>query len=100
GITLMHYDMRFLKPIDESALKNASAKCSTIITVEDGSVIGGLYSAVSEYIASHKLNIKVIGMGVPDRFIEQGSVPELQHECCFDEESIYNMITDVSKETS
>lgn len=100
GVPVLHYDMRFLKPIDESALEDAATKCRTIITVEDGTVIGGLYSSVCEYIASGKSGIKVIGMGVPDRFIEQGTIAELQKECNFDEESIFKMIIDVSQQTS
>ena len=100
GVPVLHYDMRFLKPIDESALEDAATKCRTIITVEDGTIIGGLYSSVCEYIASGKSGIKVIGMGVPDRFIEQGTIAELQKECNFDEESIFKMIIDVSQQTS
>lgn len=99
GISVMHYDMRFLKPIDLDALKNATEKCKTIITVEDASVIGGLFSAVSEYIASGALAVKVIGLGVPDRFIEQGTIPELQAECGYDENSIYKTILNVAQGT-
>jgi 1-deoxy-D-xylulose-5-phosphate synthase len=99
GISVMHYDMRFLKPIDLDALKNATNKCKTIITVEDASVIGGLFSAVSEYIASGALAVKVIGLGVPDRFIEQGTIPELQAECGYDEDSIYKTILNVAQES-
>ncbi|MEN6618586.1 MAG: 1-deoxy-D-xylulose-5-phosphate synthase [Rikenellaceae bacterium] len=97
GISVMHYDMRFVKPIDREALKIASDKCKTIITVEDASVIGGLYSAVSEFVASNALAVKVIGLGVPDRFIEQGTISELQSECGYDEESIYKTILDVAQ---
>jgi len=100
GIPVLHYDMRFLKPIDESALDDAIAKCSNIITVEDGTILGGLHSAVCEYVATGSYNVKVTAMGVPDRFIEQGSVPELQQECNFDEESILKTIINVSKRTS
>lgn len=99
GISVMHYDMRFLKPIDLDALKNATEKCKTIITVEDASVIGGLFSAVSEYVASGALAVKVIGLGVPDRFIEQGTIPELQAECGYDENSIYKTILNVAQGT-
>ena len=100
GIPVLHYDMRFLKPIDESALDDAIAKCSNIITVEDGTILGGLHSAVCEYVAAGSYNVKVTAMGVPDKFIEQGSVPELQQECNFDEESILKTIINVSKRTS
>jgi len=100
GIQVLHYDMRFLKPVDVSALEDASAKCRNIITVEDGTIIGGLYSSVCEFIASRKSGIKVIGMGIPDRFVEQGTIAELQKECNFDEESIFKMIIDVAQQTS
>ena len=99
GIQVLHYDMRFLKPVDVSALEDASAKCRNIITVEDGTIIGGLYSSVCEFIASRKSGIKVIGMGIPDRFVEQGTIAELQKECNFDEESIFKMIIDVAQQT-
>lgn len=92
GIEVLHYDMRFLKPIDEDAIKDACEKADKIITVEDGTTIGGLHSAVSEYIADHGLNKKVISMGIPDRFIEQGTLTELYKECEFDTEDIYQKI--------
>jgi len=99
GISAMHYDMRFIKPIDNDALKNATEKCKIIITVEDASVIGGLFSAVSEYVAAGALAVRVIGLGVPDRFIEQGTIPELQAECGYDENSIYKTILNVAQES-
>lgn len=98
GTSILHYNMRFIKPIDIEALDYVSSKCKSIITVEDGSVKGGLFSAVSEYIASRALQIKVVGLGVPDRFIEQGSIPQLMQECGFDQDGIYNTIINVSKE--
>ncbi len=95
GINVLHYDMRFLKPIDTDALNHAISVCSTLITIEDGTIIGGLHSAVAEYITSLGLNTKIIAMGVPDRFIEQGSVAELRTECGFDTSSIYTAIKNV-----
>lgn len=97
GINIMHYNMRFIKPIDTVAIDSAAANCKTIITVEDGSVSGGLYSAVSEYIATNSLNVKVVGLGVPDRFIEQGTVEELIGECGYDINGIYNTIINVAR---
>ena len=97
GINIMHYNMRFIKPIDTDAIKRAAAGCKIIITVEDGSVSGGLYSAVSEYVANNSLNVKVIGLGVPDRFIEQGTVEELIGECGYDINGIYNTIINVAR---
>ncbi|MDP3437605.1 MAG: 1-deoxy-D-xylulose-5-phosphate synthase [Bacteroidales bacterium] len=97
GINTLHYNMRFLKPIDNNALDYMSKKCKTVITVEDGSVQGGLFSAVSEYIAANSLSIGIVGLGVPDRFIEQGTVPELFAECGYDEDGIYNTILNVAR---
>lgn len=98
NINILHYNMRFIKPIDTEALDYVSGRCKTIITVEDGSIIGGLYSAVSEYVASMGHNIKVVGLGVPDRFIEQGTVSQLMQECGYDQDGIYNTIINVAKE--
>ncbi len=97
GLKILHYNMRFLKPIDTTALEHVTTKCKEIITVEDGVITGGLYSAVSEYIASLPLVINVTPLGVPDRFIEQGTIPELFAECGFDEEGIFNTIINVAR---
>ncbi|MFA5325651.1 MAG: 1-deoxy-D-xylulose-5-phosphate synthase [Bacteroidales bacterium] len=92
GISVLHYNMRFLKPIDINALEYTCTKVKTIITLEDGVKIGGLYSAVSEYIASKKIECKVIGLGIPDKFIEQGTTSELYSECKYNTDDIYNTI--------
>jgi 1-deoxy-D-xylulose-5-phosphate synthase len=100
GVDYLHYNMRFLKPIDTDAIQNACNNCHTIITIEDGSVIGGLFSTVSEYLVQNRINIRVIPLGVPDRFIEQGTIPQLITECGFDYNGIYKTIIDVTKEYS
>jgi 1-deoxy-D-xylulose-5-phosphate synthase len=82
------YDMRFLKPIDEELLHKAFSKHKKIITVEDGTIIGGLGSAVIEFMNQYGYQAEVIRLGVPDHFIEHGSLPELYEECGFDEKSI------------
>lgn len=92
GMEILHYNMRFIKPIDQEILTDACRKCETIITIEDGTMTGGLYGAVAEYISENGLGNKLVGLGIPDRFIEQGSVPELHHECGYDTESIYQTI--------
>ncbi len=97
GADVLIYNMRFLKPLDREALDHAIVKCHTIITVEDGTVVGGLGTAVSEYIADAGLERRIIRLGVPDNFVEQGTVPELKRECGFDEESIYTTIKNVSQ---
>ncbi|MCI1779999.1 MAG: 1-deoxy-D-xylulose-5-phosphate synthase [Bacteroidales bacterium] len=91
GITPMHIDMRFLKPLDYSALEKA-CRLGRVITVEDGSIIGGLYSAVSEFVASNGLKTRVKGMGIPDKFIEQGTVDELITDCGFNVDDIIKEI--------
>ena len=69
-------------------LHQVFSKFTRIITVEDGSVMGGMGSAVLEFMADHGYSAKVTRLGVPDQFIEQGSVAELHRECGFDAEGI------------
>lgn len=89
GIDAAHYDMKFVKPLDTTLLREAAAKGVAIITVEDGTVIGGLGSAVADFLIQEgygRLPIKKIGVG--DRFIAQGSVAELRRLCGMDSQSI------------
>ncbi|MCI8997465.1 MAG: 1-deoxy-D-xylulose-5-phosphate synthase [Muribaculaceae bacterium] len=97
GITVAHYDMMFLKPIDQEILKEVASKNVPVITVEDGTVDGGLGSAVLEWMADHNYFLSVTRKGVPDRFIPQGSPAELRRLCDFDEEGIYNCIKSICK---
>ena len=93
GISVQHYDMRFLKPIDGEVLEYVSRNFSKVITLEDGCLIGGLHSTVSTYLARHKEAIsKVTGLGIPDRFIQHGKTKQLYHECGYDTESILQAI--------
>ena len=92
GIEVLHFDMRFLKPIDTAALEEACRKASRIITLEDGIRTGGLYSAVSEFVAARGLGCTVVPLGIPDRFVEQGTPAELYAECGYDADSVYQMI--------
>ncbi len=92
GINIAHYDIRFLKPIDEELLHQIFKKVNTIITVEDGTIIGGLGSAILEFMADNNYTSKIIRLGIPDRFVEQGSIPELQAECGYDVAGILNTI--------
>lgn len=89
GIDAAHYDMKFVKPLDTALLREAAAKGVAIITVEDGTVIGGLGSAVADFLIQEgygRLPIKKIGVG--DRFIAQGSVAELRRLCGMDSQSM------------
>ena len=89
-IEVSHYDMRFAKPLDEKLLHTIFKKYDTIVTVEDGTKIGGFGSSVFEFASIHhyKNIIKVIG--IPDTFIEHGSVNELQKTIGLDVESLTN----------
>jgi len=88
NISAAHYDIRFLKPIDEELLHEVFKTHKKIITVEDGTITGGLGSAVLEFMADHGYHSQVVRLGVPDRFIEQGTVAELHKECGYDAEGI------------
>lgn len=90
--TVALYDMRFLKPIDEQLLHQVFKKFSKIITIEDGTIIGGLGSAVIEFMAEHQYNSIVVKMGIPDKFIEHGTRQQLHTESGFDEASIYKQV--------
>ena len=91
GKSVAHYDMRFLKPIDEDILREAG-KCRRIVTVEDGVVQGGLGSAVLEFMADHNLHPEVVRLGLPDHFVEHGTPDELYHLVGLDAEAIRQAI--------
>jgi 1-deoxy-D-xylulose-5-phosphate synthase len=83
-ISVAHFDMRFLKPIDNQLLKSVFTRFNKIITLEDASIVGGLGSAVIEYMNDNSYKAKVIRLGIPDRFIEHGTQEELYKECGYD----------------
>ncbi|MDR0729053.1 MAG: 1-deoxy-D-xylulose-5-phosphate synthase [Prevotellaceae bacterium] len=93
NVHVSHYDMRFLKPLDENRLDTIGQCYRTVVTVENGAVIGGLGAAVAEFFTARRYPVKVVRLGIPDRFIEQGSIAQLQAECRFDEESIYQTVS-------
>ncbi|MBP5769863.1 MAG: 1-deoxy-D-xylulose-5-phosphate synthase [Bacteroidaceae bacterium] len=88
GLSIAHYDMRFLKPLDERLLTEVAAKFRRIVTLEDGVRTGGLGSAVLEWMADHGATPRVIRLGLPDQFVEHGSLKELHHLCGIDVEGI------------
>lgn len=88
GISVAHYDMIYLKPIDEAILEEVGRRFKRVITVENGVVKGGLGSAVAEYMADHDHPAHVRRIGVPDQFVEHGSIPELYRLCGMDADSI------------
>lgn len=77
--SVAHYDMRFLKPLDEDILHEVGKKFRNIITVEDGVRNGGMGSAVMEWFADHDYDVRVKRLGLPDYFVEHGTVAQLQH---------------------
>ena len=77
--SVAHYDMRFLKPLDEDILHEVGKKFRNVITVEDGVRNGGMGSAVMEWFADHDYNVRVKRLGLPDYFVEHGTVAQLQH---------------------
>ncbi|HWZ22502.1 MAG TPA: 1-deoxy-D-xylulose-5-phosphate synthase [Cytophagaceae bacterium] len=83
-----HYDMRFVKPLDEKLLHQIFAKFDKIITVEDGCVMGGFGTAVMEFMMDHNYSAKIVRLGIPDKVIEHGEQLELHAECGYDPESI------------
>ena len=92
GRSVAHYDMIYLKPLDEDLLHEIGRTYRHIITVENGVIRGGFGSAVLEFMADNGYTPRVERIGVPDRFIEQGSIPELYKLCGMDAESIYRCI--------
>lgn len=88
GINAAHYDMRFVKPLDELLLHEVFGKFNKIITVEDGCIIGGMGSAVLEFMAAHGYQARVKMLGIPDKMIEHGTQMELHTECGYHPEGI------------
>ena len=92
GVSVAHYDMRFLKPIDTDILRKVGENFKYVITLEDGTVKGGLGSAVLEYMAANGYTPKVEIMGIPDEFIEHGAPEELYRLCKMDKEDVLRAI--------
>lgn len=88
-LTVGHYDMRFVKPLDEEMLHEVFKKYKYVITVEDGCLQGGFGSAILEFMADHGYQSKVVRLGIPDDVIEHGTQLELHKECGFDPDGLY-----------
>lgn len=98
GIDPAHYDMRFVKPLDEELLHEVFSNYKKIVTVEDGTVTGGFGSAVLEFMAKNRYHAEVTILGIPDRLVEHGTLKELHRECGYDAEGIANAVRDLVKE--
>lgn len=98
GLTAALYDMRFLKPIDTAILKEVGKKYSRIITIENGAVTGGLGTAVMEYMMENGFTPTIKRLGLPDRFIEHGSTPQLLHLCHIDEDAVISTLRELTSD--
>lgn len=97
GLNPAHYDLRFVKPLDEKLLHEVFSKYSKIITVEDGTVVGGFGSAILEFMNAHHYKADVKILGIPDQIIEHASQKQQQSEAGIDEEHIANAIREMAK---
>jgi len=97
GVSVAHYDMRFVKPIDELLLHQVFAKFTKVVTLEDGCIQGGMGSAVLEFMADNNYHATVKRLGTPDKFIEHGTQEELYHECFYDVNAIVETVKSLAQ---
>lgn len=90
--SVAHYDMRFVKPLDEALLHEVFSKHDKVITVEDGCIQGGFGSAIIEFMADHNFKAQVKRLGIPDKYVEHGTQPELWRECEYDKQAIIESV--------
>lgn len=98
GVNPGHYDMRFVKPLDEALLHEACRRYPKLITVEDGTIKGGFGSAVLEFMAANGYRNELRMLGIPDRLVEHGTPKELHRECGYDAEGIRETVLEMMKE--
>ncbi len=92
GLSIAHYDMRFVKPLDEKLLHNIFKKFSNIITLEDGCILGGFGSAILEFMSTNNYSANVTRLGIPDKFIHHGTQDELHRECNYDTKAVIKTV--------
>lgn len=90
GISAAHYDIRFVKPLDEAMLHELFSNHNRVITIEDGTIVGGMGSAILEFMSKHHYKADLLMLGMPDTIVEHGEQDELYTECGFDREAIVN----------
>jgi len=95
GLTPAHYDMRFVKPLDEELLHDIFKNFKKVITVEDGCVVGGFGTAILEFMAENGYQAQLKRLGIPDAIIEHGTQEQLHAECGFDETGIANAVREL-----
>jgi 1-deoxy-D-xylulose-5-phosphate synthase len=91
--TIAHYDFAFVKPLDERILHTIFNQLEKIITLEDGVLKGGFGSAILEFASQNKYSNPVLNLGIPDEFIEQGTIEELHHYCKIDADSLISILS-------
>lgn len=91
--TIFHYDMRFLKPLDKRILQEVGSRFDRVVTIEDGIRTGGMGSAVLEWMSDHGFAPRMTRLGMPDRFVEQGTVGQLRHLCGYGYEDIKELLS-------
>ena len=96
-VSVAHYDMRFVKPIDEVMLHEVFSKFKHIITVEDGCLMGGFGSAVIEFMVDQKYQAEVVRLGIPDEYVHHGTQEELWSDCGFDAPAIVKAVKNLTK---
>lgn len=100
GIDAAHYDMRFVKPLDEKLLHEVFSKFNKIITIEDGTIVGGFGSAILEFMNAHQYKAEITMLGIPDKIIEHGTLKELHHECNYDANAIAEAAINIMQKTT
>ena len=94
GVKITHVDLRFAKPLDEDLILQVARTHHTLVTLEDGARQGGIGSAVLELLADQGIATRVVRLGLPDHFVEHGSVSELHHLCGIDQAKIEQVISE------
>jgi 1-deoxy-D-xylulose-5-phosphate synthase len=92
GIDVAHYNMIFVKPLDEKLLHKVFQKFEKIVTIEDGCIQGGFGSAVIEFMSDNNYKANVVRLGIPDQFINHGTQEELHKECLYDAETLQKTV--------
>ncbi len=95
GLNPAHYNMRFVKPIDETIMHEVGKKYRKVITIEDGTIVGGFGSACLEFFAEHDYHPQLRMLGIPDRIVEHGKPAELHRECGYDAQGVVDAVKEM-----
>lgn len=98
GLNPAHYDIRFVKPLDEELLHEVFSKFDKVVTVEDGTIVGGFGSAILEFMVANEYKADVKMLGIPDRIVEHGTPKELHRECGYDAQGIAEAVRGMVKD--